>query len=1064
MLSLCATSPVLAQQDEQDNPLLEELIVTAQRIEENIQDVPISVSSLSAQALEDRQTINPSDLQLNVPNVSFTATNFGNFSFSIRGVGRLVISASGESGVSTHINEIPITSNLNAIEFFDVERVETLRGPQGTLFGRNATGGAINQVIQLPIIEDNRTVGGFIDGELGDYAHRRLKGALNITLGDNLAFRIAGMTLQRNGYTENLAAGQFGTAPLNRGGGSLPPSLGIDKDIDGRDFTTYRLTGRWQNESSELWVMYSRFDENSDRARITNQVCVTSALPILGCEADEFGFEIPHVGSTTGGIFAIGIGAFPPGVAGRSGEPGVHYAYPRPTINNLRQVHTDFEPVFQQEENILALGFNHETETLRFGLLAAWQTFEYISQMDYNLDVGVTLDPTAAGTAAGQTPRLFPTSAPAGRAGDDWTDPDCNYQNGTSGIFGDCLYFAADQTRIFSYDQSDSEAEYWTVEARVSSSFDGPLDFTLGINAYESESTSDYYVISNTLDILGVHGTAPGSTTRLYPTTFNSTNDPDGGVLLDGYAIFGELYLNVREDLKLTLGLRYNEDNKEVRDSSPLANSLDVNAAFGGLFGAGRIWLRTGLFGELTTQQAVNSANLSTNSARLLEFWDATQVYDNNAPIVLAAIGAITTSPVTPPEFIPDALRPTVLALRSGDLAQIAADPLLMQASASLRAIADAIPPVPGFNEVRFLTGSPTDAQWQEVTGRAVLDWKINDDSLLYGSFSIGYKPGGFNPPLNPSFQANPAFDFTFANESVTAFEVGSKNLLFDGRLLLNATAFIYGYEGLQVTRIANNSSLNENIDADISGFEIDLVWRPEALPNLAVDAAYSWLNTAVDGSSSIDPINKTASNPDWIALTNIDPGSLTGVLYVARDAALTSEVITALNGLGATVPIPGYSRGSGDTAYNIPPYISRNALTAVVGADNVSDGLPTDLDGNQLPNSPEHTLHIGIAYTWNPEILRGSLTTRWDYYWQGESYAREFNTRGDEIDAWDQHNFSLIWEHRGGKLSARLWIRNILDEENVTGKYLTSDTSGFFRNYFLTEPRIFGASVRASL
>ena len=74
---------------------------------------------------------------------------------------------------------------------------------------------------------------------------------------------------------------------------------------------------------------------------------------------------------------------------------------------------------------------------------------------------------------------------------------------------------------------------------------------------------------------------------------------------------------------------------------------------------------------------------------------------------------------------------------------------------------------------------------------------------------------------------------------------------------------------------------------------------------------------------------------------------------------------------------------------------------------------------------------------------------------------AREFNTKGDEIDSWDQHNMALIYNSTDGKWNARAWVRNIQDEENITGDYLTSDTSGYFRNYFLTEPKIYGLTVR---
>jgi outer membrane receptor protein involved in Fe transport len=90
--------------------------------------VPIAVTAFTGAMLEERQIINPSDLQLSTPNVSFTATNFGGSSFSIRGIGNLVVGAS-EGGVSFHTNEIPLSTNLVAAEFFDMERVEVLRGP-----------------------------------------------------------------------------------------------------------------------------------------------------------------------------------------------------------------------------------------------------------------------------------------------------------------------------------------------------------------------------------------------------------------------------------------------------------------------------------------------------------------------------------------------------------------------------------------------------------------------------------------------------------------------------------------------------------------------------------------------------------------------------------------------------------------------------------------------------------------------------------------------------------------------------------------------------------------------
>ena len=231
----------------------------------------------------------------------------------------------------------------------------------------------------------------------------------------------------------------------------------------------------------------------------------------------------------------------------------------------------------------------------------------------------------------------------------------------------------------------------------------------------------------------------------------------------------------------------------------------------------------------------------------------------------------------------------------------------------------------------------------------------------------------------------------------------------------------------------------------------------PEAIPNLVIDASYSYLDTEVGSVESVDPVNRTAGNPDWILLENIDPGSTTAVNYVAVTSQGLPLVDAALASNGALSDANGQTAPGVTYANGIPAYFSRIFLEA--NGVQTSDGLPINLDGKQLPNAPENTLHLGAAYTFN--LAMGDLTARWDYYWQDDSYAREFNTRGDAIDSWDQHNASLEFRSTDERWIVRAFVRNIQDEDNITGKYLTADTSGFYRNYFLTDPRMYGASVR---
>jgi iron complex outermembrane recepter protein len=182
---------------------LEEILVTAQKRAESAQDVPITISAFSANQLENSGFDNLSDLTMMSPSMQFG--NFGPIAFvTMRGIGNENTTAGGDPGVAVHLDGIymgrPVASLFSA---FDTERVEILRGPQGTLYGRNATGGSINLVTKKPDDE----FGGEVDVTYGDYDWLRFRGALNIPLSDTAAARIVVFKEDRDGYTQNSVAG-----------------------------------------------------------------------------------------------------------------------------------------------------------------------------------------------------------------------------------------------------------------------------------------------------------------------------------------------------------------------------------------------------------------------------------------------------------------------------------------------------------------------------------------------------------------------------------------------------------------------------------------------------------------------------------------------------------------------------------------------------------------------------------------------------------------------------------------------------------------------------------------
>ncbi|MDH3644168.1 MAG: TonB-dependent receptor, partial [Gammaproteobacteria bacterium] len=241
------------------------------------------------------------------------------------------------------------------------------------------------------------------------------------------------------------------------------------------------------------------------------------------------------------------------------------------------------------------------------------------------------------------------------------------------------------------------------------------------------------------------------------------------------------------------------------------------------------------------------------------------------------------------------------------------------------------------------------------------------------------------------------------------------------------------------------------NVDAESTGFELEALWRPAALPSLSLELKYSWLDAEYTDGEVLNLLNKTQGDPTLVELTNTDfPGS-TLVGYVApieQVLPLVDEAIAA----DAAVVTPHSVDSNG-----IPIFFSRGYLESAGVA--TSNGGLTDLDGKNMPNSPPHSIRLGAAYTWL--LAPGAFTLRYDYYWQDSSYAREFNMPGDEINRWSQHNASAIFESANGRWTIRAWVRNLTDEEIVTAHWVANDVDGNFRNYLMAEPRIYGASMR---
>ena len=165
------------------------------------------MTALTADMLEDQQIQSGSDLQLITPSLNFQGNDSGGGAFNIRGITNLAVSATAESGVEIHVNDLPVGSTtMQDGEFLDMERIEVLRGPQGTLYGKNSVGGAINLITARPRFGE---VTQKVSVDLGDYNLEKLRYTVNYPLSDTMAARFALMSVERDGDIKNIYSGIF---------------------------------------------------------------------------------------------------------------------------------------------------------------------------------------------------------------------------------------------------------------------------------------------------------------------------------------------------------------------------------------------------------------------------------------------------------------------------------------------------------------------------------------------------------------------------------------------------------------------------------------------------------------------------------------------------------------------------------------------------------------------------------------------------------------------------------------------------------------------------------------
>jgi iron complex outermembrane recepter protein len=994
---------------------IESVVVTSSKIKGDIQTVPIAITALSQEQLTSRQIAGGPDLVKEVPNLTFSKTNFTGYNIQIRGIGTQAISVTTDPAVAVAFNDIPfIRNHFFEQEFYDVNQVEVLRGPQGTLYGRNATAGVVNVISAKPTDQFEA----MLSADIGNYHNRRYEGMINVPIVDDRAdLRIAGEWTKRDGYSFNAIT----NAP-----------------IDGRDLWSGRVTLSLKpTENLQATIVWEHFGESDDRMRTAKQLCKTQSPPtsvngvpvpaptldvrssgvntIYGnylsqsCQATSLyspdAFEVPYGFSLP---YAIALGA------ADGANVNVDPYSSTTQSRNLRVIESAINPHYQAKNDVLELNADY----------ALTPSLTFTSQSGYNQDF---LWSTEDYNRFNTSPGVFllksngPLSAPDGLGfcdlhGNTGT-PSCvgdgapcvvgsSSNCAASAIFCDPQLGCSD--RIVAEDLSEERAWQLSQEFRLSSNFGGPLNFSVGGNYLHYETEENYYVFINALTAyaklagdhfgnqstpdnsdclqlsrfgLGYQAPNPisGGGTPTQSCVYIDTN-PIGSLdnnghnyflsqnpyILNSYAGFGEAYYNVTSDLKLTGGLRWTEDRKRFIDIP----SEVVTQGYG--------YYVTGVVDQQWDQLTGRAA---VNWSPKLDFTDQTLVYGSyargykaggaNPPgAVFSEVGISDVPfPVHPLTFKPEFINAYELGSKN----------TLLDGALTLN------------GDVFYYDYKSY--QISEIVDRTSIN--LNFNATVKGA------------ELETSWEPAPGLKFSFAG----------------------------GYED---TRINDGQS------------SIDLMDRTAGMPGWMVFKPFP-----TEASNCILPTYVVQALLEERNFLDNEGAFACGVAYTQHLDPVTLETYTTHPTEPAGIGYAGCSSPSCE--FPVPSgYPGFDPTQPII---NNGAGFAKNLGGNELPNAPHFTTSLSAEYT-IPVSEDWAATLHSDFYWQSQSFARVFNDRPyDKIRGYSNVNLALILTSASG-WQVLGYLKNVFNTTAITGDFLNSDDSGLTTNVFLTDPRLYGVRV----
>jgi len=762
---------------------IEEVVVTAERKQSSVQDTSISITAFTSEMMDDFGIRNQSDLQNLVP-----ATVILPYDSAIRGVGRAFRNLGGDPGVATYMNNVYSEDLYTATigSFWDVERIEVLRGPQGTLYGRNAVGGAMNFIYKKPTDEfefSAKTV-------IGDYGTRDYYAVVSGSLiEDVLTARIAGSSREHDGWIEEKS----GLGPDLDSGDEQNISLSIEWNIN--DNMTLNIRSNQANvdrvmggaDGNGLIVLRGgNFDTDglnnfTDQTHGLRAVDATTTNPLsssfLNPAQPLLNFTNPVTGAT---ILAQRVR---PGVDPASAGGLPNYNRDSIAIDNADCVFLDKGDIDGDDLCAYTNGLNNETFDQQGNQLEfSWDisdglTFKYI--FGYN---------------------------------DLFYDRTTDIDSGAS-LRDDRQFYV------------NHEAEYKSHEFQLFWDVSDTLTFTSGVFFYDATIDQRWDLYSS---VGGTQFTDPNFAIDNIMTVLTAAAGFPPG------AISGSLGLPFDVPLSFLAGGTPVDINTgkqtAIANNTPLGTFTVVSSFWGGDASLGSVQHGPQTLG--TDVQVVTQTNRDSFAAYTQGVWDINDKFTLTAGIRYAkddldgeeklARYAENTSII--PLF--------GINLATANIIRGAVNPATLELTGLVEPWLRGVPIV--FGGYRAL-----EREDSKVTWRLNLDYNITDDTMMYANVTTGYRGGGFNLSF---FSRSPEFD----PEELIAYELGYKAQFLDGSLQFNSSIYFYDYDSIHTATeeacpieeqnntvdptsacgvSSSTSSVQAAPGAELRGLEFEVLW-----------------------------------------------------------------------------------------------------------------------------------------------------------------------------------------------------------------------------------------------